>query len=213
MLDEPLSALDAKVRVRLRHEIKELQRQLGVTTIMVTHDQEEALAMADRIVVMNHGVIEQVGAPTEIYRHPETLFVADFIGEMNQMEASAANGSATIGAKTFTAGTSHAPGGGDVIAAIRPEDIVPDGTNGDPANGIKSPENTIDVRIDEMEFLGSFWRTRLQGEALGDIELIADFSINAVRRLSLEEGQTINVELPAERLMVFPGRADHVGGE
>ena len=71
LLDEPLSALDAKVRVHLRHEIKELQRELGVTTIMVTHDQEEALTMADRIVVMNHGVIEQVGTPLEIYREPQ----------------------------------------------------------------------------------------------------------------------------------------------
>ena len=87
LLDEPLSALDAKVRVHLRHEIKELQRKLGVTTIMVTHDQEEALSMADRIVVMNHGVIEQVGTPTEIYRHPRTLFVADFIGETNKFPA------------------------------------------------------------------------------------------------------------------------------
>ncbi|MDE0047374.1 MAG: ATP-binding cassette domain-containing protein, partial [bacterium] len=68
LLDEPLSALDAKVRVRLRHEIKDLQRRLGVTTIMVTHDQEEALSMADRIVVMNHGVIEQIGSPTAVYR-------------------------------------------------------------------------------------------------------------------------------------------------
>ena len=92
LLDEPLSALDAKVRVHLRHEIKELQRKLGVTTIMVTHDQEEALSMADRIVVMNHGVIEQVGTPTEIYRHPKTLFVADFIGETNQFPARVADG-------------------------------------------------------------------------------------------------------------------------
>src|SRR3546814_11605912 len=77
--DLPLSALDAKVRVHLRHQIKELQRKLGVTTIMVTHDQEEALSMADRIVVMNHGVIEQIGTPTDIYRAPTSLFVADFI--------------------------------------------------------------------------------------------------------------------------------------
>lgn len=87
LLDEPLSALDAKVRVHLRHEVKDLQRKLGITTVMVTHDQEEALSMADRIVVMNHGVIEQIGSPTEIYREPETLFVADFIGEMNQIPA------------------------------------------------------------------------------------------------------------------------------
>ena len=83
LLDEPLSALDARVRLRLRHEIKALQRRLGVTTIMVTHDQEEALTMADRIVVMNQGAIEQVGTPQEIYRRPATAFVADFVGAMN----------------------------------------------------------------------------------------------------------------------------------
>jgi len=87
LLDEPLSALDARVRVRLRDEIKSLQRRLGVTTILVTHDQEEALAMADRIVVMNHGVIEQVGTPEEVYSRPATPFVADFIGTMNFIEA------------------------------------------------------------------------------------------------------------------------------
>ena len=92
LLDEPLSALDAKVRVHLRHEIKELQRKLGVTTVMVTHDQEEALAMADRIVVMNHGVIEQIGSPTEVYREPANLFVADFIGEMNQVNSTVPKG-------------------------------------------------------------------------------------------------------------------------
>ena len=86
LLDEPLSALDARVRVRLREEIKSLQRRLGVTTIMVTHDQEEALAMADRIVVMNQGVIEQVGTPSEIYAGPATAFVADFVGHMTFLE-------------------------------------------------------------------------------------------------------------------------------
>ncbi|MEE8622600.1 MAG: putative 2-aminoethylphosphonate ABC transporter ATP-binding protein, partial [Alphaproteobacteria bacterium] len=83
LLDEPLSALDAKVRVYLRHEVRRLQRRLGITTIMVTHDQEEALTMADRIVVMEQGAIVQVGTPTEIYRDPATRFVADFVGTMN----------------------------------------------------------------------------------------------------------------------------------
>ncbi|MEY3428528.1 MAG: Sulfate/thiosulfate import ATP-binding protein CysA, partial [Pseudomonadota bacterium] len=83
LLDEPLSALDALERVRLREEIRTLQQSLGVTTIMVTHDQEEALSMADRIVVMNHGCIEQVGTPTEIYREPASAFVADFVGQVN----------------------------------------------------------------------------------------------------------------------------------
>ncbi len=87
LLDEPLSALDARVRQSLRHEIRALQRRLGVTTIMVTHDQEEALAMADRIVVMNHGVVEQVGAPVEVYMRPRSPFVARFVGQMNFLDA------------------------------------------------------------------------------------------------------------------------------
>src|SRR5215207_6216181 len=95
LLDEPLSALDAKVRVRLRDEIRALQQRLGVTTIMVTHDQEEALTMADRIVVMNQGVIEQVGAPSEIYRAPATPFAADFVGHMTFLDA-VATGPSTV---------------------------------------------------------------------------------------------------------------------
>ncbi len=204
LLDEPLSALDAKVRVRLRHEIKELQRKLGVTTIMVTHDQEEALAMADRIVVMNHGVIEQIGSPTEIYRQPATLFVADFIGEMNQLPAMSGSGTATIGAMAFQTAPFDLPAGDNVIAAIRPEDIIPHGDGNGTSGEAETASNAIDVRIDEMEFLGSFWRSRISNEDLGVAELIADFSINAVRRLSLAEGSTITVELPADRLMVFP---------
>ncbi|RPH75210.1 MAG: ATP-binding cassette domain-containing protein, partial [Candidatus Rokuibacteriota bacterium] len=87
LLDEPLSALDARVRLALRQEMKALQRRLGITTIMVTHDQEEALTMADRIVVMNHGVVEQIGTPAQIYGEPSSLFVARFVGRMNLLEA------------------------------------------------------------------------------------------------------------------------------
>jgi iron(III) transport system ATP-binding protein len=204
LLDEPLSALDAMVRVHLRHEIKELQRKLGVTTVMVTHDQEEALSMADRIVVMNHGVIEQVGTPTQIYRTPATLFVADFIGETNQIGARSAGpdslsfGEATLGSAP------HGLGEGEpVIAVIRPEDIVPHEAG---YRGAPDPRNIRDVRISEMEFLGSFWRARLTGAGLGPDELVADFSINAVRRLSLAEGTAITVELPASRLLAYPAR-------
>ena len=83
LLDEPLSALDAKVRQKLRYEIRAIQRNLGITTIMVTHDQEEAMTMADRIIVMNNAVVEQIGTPRDIYDHPTTPFVANFIGTMN----------------------------------------------------------------------------------------------------------------------------------
>ena len=100
LLDEPLSALDAIVRVHLRQEIRSLQRQLGVTTIMVTHDQEEALAVADRIVVMNHGVIEHVGTPMEVYRDPGTPFVADFVGRINVLPARLAEGGRLLFADT-----------------------------------------------------------------------------------------------------------------
>ena len=201
LLDEPLSALDARVRVRLRHEVKELQRKLGVTTIMVTHDQEEALAMADRIVVMNHGVIEQIGTPTQVYRHPVSLFVADFIGEMNQLAAVAeAGGGVRIGRRSFAASPAEAGTGDPVVAVIRPEDVIPHGPPGDvPLIG-----NQIEAIIDEMEFLGSFWRARLTDRSLGDSELIADFSINAVRRLELSTGRRSVVELPASRLLIFP---------
>ena len=121
LLDEPLSALDAKVRVYLRHEIKELQRKLGITTVMVTHDQEEALAMADRIVVMNHGVVEQVGTPTEIYCEPQSLFVADFIGEMNKIEARLqAPDTVEIGNTALRCAPSDLAIGDSVTVAIRP---------------------------------------------------------------------------------------------
>src|SRR5678815_3077564 len=97
LLDEPLSALDALERVRLRQEIRTLQRTLGVTTIMVTHDQEEALSVADRIVVMNQGVREQVGTPMEIYREPATAFVADFVGKINVLSGKVRGGLLEVG--------------------------------------------------------------------------------------------------------------------
>jgi len=207
LLDEPLSALDAKVRVHLRHEIKRLQRQLGVTTVMVTHDQEEALAMADRIVVMNHGVIEQVGTPTEIYRSPQTLFVADFIGEMNQIPATAGKSSSVnFGGKEMLSAPHEFSKNHKIIAAIRPEDIIPhgDGARSPGADDvIETKKNALEVLINEMEFLGSFWRCRLKHARFGESELIADFSINAVRRLELIEGGKMTVELPKSRLLAF----------
>ena len=208
LLDEPLSALDAKVRVSLRHEIKELQRKLGVTTIMVTHDQEEGLSMGDRVVVMNHGVIEQIGTPTEIYRNPDSLFVADFIGEMNQFSATAATKeSVTIGNTEFSCIAHTHEAGAAVIATIRPEDVIPHGEGARSPGAedvVTTPANTIDVEIVDMEFLGSFWRAGLSGEQLGDLRLVANFSINAIRRMDLAIGKKLAVELPAKRLKVFP---------
>jgi putative spermidine/putrescine transport system ATP-binding protein len=92
LLDEPLSALDAKVRLALRDEIRRIQTEVGITTLFVTHDQEEALAISDRIAVMSQGLIEQLGTPTEIYRNPSTAFVARFIGSMNELPATVVDG-------------------------------------------------------------------------------------------------------------------------
>ena len=196
LLDEPLSALDAKVRVHLRHEIKDLQRKLGVTTIMVTHDQEEALSMADRIVVMNHGVIEQVGTPTQVYRHPTTLFVADFIGETNKFDGRLQDGRLRLpGLDLATAGS--APGA-DVTGAIRPEDILPVPADAPPS------ANRLQAQVRDMEFLGSYWRTHL---AVGTVPLIANFSMSAVRRFGIEPGNAQTVDIPADRVLIFPRAA------
>lgn len=213
LLDEPLSALDAKVRVHLRHEVKDLQRKLGVTTIMVTHDQEEALAMADRIVVMNHGVIEQVGTPTDVYREPVSLFVADFIGETNQLACVADNKGkgVSIGARKLKSAPHTHADGRDVTAVIRPEDIIPHGDGarspGAP-DKISEPGNTVETTVDEMEFLGSFWRTRLSSAELGNGQIVADFSINAVRRMDIEVGGRMRIEIPSDRLKVFAAGAE-----
>lgn len=199
LLDEPLSALDAKVRVHLRHEIKELQRRLGVTTIMVTHDQEEALSMADRIVVMNHGVIEQIGTPTEIYRDPASLFVADFIGETNRVATTYSKGAVTVGEAVLQTRAEGFAEGAEVTMAVRPEDILPFAGGHEEA----PKPNHLNVRIEAMEFLGSYWRTHLSSPALGTTPLVANFSMNAVRRLELATGGAMTVELPAERVLIF----------
>ena len=207
LLDEPLSALDAKVRVSLRHQIKELQRKLGVTTIMVTHDQEEALSMADRIVVMNQGVIEQIGTPIEIYRDPKTLFVADFIGEMNQISATVLSQNAiSFGTQSLECISHLFEPSAQVIATIRPEDIIPlseEERLTAAADNNSTHDNAIKVVIHAMEFLGSYWRAELTSAENSDAILNANFSMNAVRRMDLEIGKSLLIEIPADRLKVF----------
>ena len=199
LLDEPLSALDAKVRVHLRHEVKDLQRRLGVTTVMVTHDQEEALTMADRIVVMDHGKIEQIGTPVEIYREPTTSFVADFIGTMNFVAGTIAGPSSVrLGRLELACDTDGLAEGATVTIAVRPEDIVVQGVGA-------GDENVYEARVDDVEFLGSFVRAELASEATGEERLRADLSINLVRRQALSAGDTLMVRLPRECIRIYPG--------
>ncbi len=122
LLDEPLSALDAKVRVQLRDEIRRIQKDLGITTLFVTHDQEEALAVSDRVAVMNTGNIEQIGTPEELYLEPSSAFVAEFVGLSNKVKGTLAKGVVSVlGAKLDLLGDPQPDG--PVSAYIRPEDI------------------------------------------------------------------------------------------
>jgi putative spermidine/putrescine transport system ATP-binding protein len=162
LLDEPLSALDAKIRVSLREEIRALQRTLGITTIFVTHDQEEALSMSDRIVVMNEGRAEQVGTPFEIYNNPETPFVANFVGTLSVLKGKvldAASGRIQIGKSEIVAARKlfQASPGDACSVALRPEAAVLENGHAMPGG-----RNRLEGIIDDVSFLGSVVRVRVK---------------------------------------------------
>lgn len=201
LLDEPLSALDARVRISLRLEIKHLQQRLGITTVFVTHDQEEALVMADRIAVMNLGTIEQIGTPEEIYRSPSSPFVADFVGMMNFLPGRASDVPTAVlcGALTLHGSEPHdfeteTP----ITVAIRPEDI---------RLRVEEPvtNNSAKATVREAEFLGSFYRVILELAGLEEMPLVAEVSNNRMRELSIKSGSSIYVMLPQELIRVYPG--------
>ncbi len=150
LLDEPLSALDAKIRDELRGEIRRIQQQLAITTIYVTHDQEEAMALSDRVVVMNRGAIEQVGTPFEIYNFPRTDFVASFVGKVNQLECivvDAARGELAFdGAPIRTSLQLREPNGSTVRLMLRPEEL---------RSGPNGGYNNLTGQVESVNFLGS----------------------------------------------------------
>ena len=191
LLDEPLSALDALERVRLRQEIRSLQQKLGVTTIMVTHDQEEALAVADRIVVMNHGTVEQVGTPLEVYREPATAFVADFVGKANVLPATVRSGQLHLGALSITY-----PGEDcDARVYLRPEDLVARVAEGD--------SYAFDTHIEKIEFLGSHCHVHVTAPQARLGRLTVYLSLNYLSEASLGVGSPLRLKLLPERLKVF----------
>lgn len=197
LLDEPLSALDAIVRVHLRQEIRSLQRKLGVTTIMVTHDQEEALSVADRIVVMNQGAIEQVGTPMQVYRDPATPFVADFVGRVNTLPARLEPGGLRLGARRFDCTLDGAvTAGADVRVYLRPEDVL--------ARPIAPGDsNVFEAEIDKIEFLGSYCLVRVKSEDLGEHRLTVYLSLNFLAEQNLEVGGRLPLRLLPDRMRVF----------
>ncbi|MDU0205192.1 MULTISPECIES: putative 2-aminoethylphosphonate ABC transporter ATP-binding protein [Paenibacillus] len=181
LLDEPLSALDAKVRVKLREQICELQDKLGITTVMVTHDQEEALTMADRIVVMKNSEVVQMGTPEQVYEAPNSAFVADFIGSINFLE----NGEqGSLAQRTSL--------------AIRPEHIRLSASGA--SKGVKAV-------VKHVEFRGAFYRVTLQlaaGSSYQNVLLAVDVSSQAAHQLRLAKHSEVFVEFPQEKMITFP---------
>lgn len=208
LLDEPLSALDARVRAHLRTELRRLHQQLGVTTIMVTHDQEEALSMADRIVVMNHGVIEQVGKPQEIYQNPCSAFVADFVGKTNSLSARwVAPGRVDwLGLKLdFEPYSDPLPADVNVTMTLRPEDIgLYEHSPADTSN----VGNRVDARVEHLEFLGAFCRVRMSLPANGQT-LVADVPSAHALKMGLHAQRLLSIDLPPRSIRVY-GAASEV---
>src|SRR4029077_16923938 len=201
LLDEPLSALDAKVRVQLREEIRRIQLELGITTLYVTHDQEEALAVSDHVAVMYGGVIEQMGTPAEMYTAPTTPFVAEFIGTMNRLEATVLDppsGEVDYGGNRLQVDAARGRRQGErVLVLIRPEALELEApTNGASANG-----NVLHGEVIAQTFLGPVTRLKVSGP---NSSLIADMS--TARAAALPVGATVVAKIPAEgaKLLSLP---------
>jgi putative spermidine/putrescine transport system ATP-binding protein len=198
LLDEPLSALDAKVRVQLREEIRRIQLEFGITTLYVTHDQEEALAISDHVAVMYGGVIEQMGAPAEMYTAPATPFVAEFIGTMNRLEArvvDGASGHVDYGGSRLQIDAARGRTDGErVMILIRPEALeLEASTNGDAPGA-----NVLTGEVIAQTFLGPVTRLKVSGG------LIADMS--TARAAALPVGARVSARVPAEgaKLLSLP---------
>ena len=199
LLDEPLGALDAKLRKRLQIELKALQEEVGITFIYVTHDQEEALTMSDRIAVMSQGRVEQVGGPKEIYESPATAYVADFLGVSNLMDAEAAgvgDGGCKIALGEFSliAGEGDADTTGDCKITIRPErvEIEGQGTTG---------ENRMPAMVERTVYVGSVLQVILH---LATGQTIQAWTPNTGGGDANRSGDAITVHFPREALRVLP---------
>ena len=171
LLDEPLSALDAKVRGSLRDEIRSLQRTLGIPTLMVTHDQEEALALADKIICMNHGVVVQAGTPHELYHKPATHFVADFMGISNLLSTDRVRQAMPA----LLAGRPEAPDDA-YVACVRPEHV-----------GI-IPDEKGTAKVISSSFLGNLCRLKLESE-------LGDLIVETHGEVSVAEGQSVRLDI------------------
>ncbi|KQX40538.1 hypothetical protein ASD04_06385 [Devosia sp. Root436] len=196
LLDEPLSALDAKIRVSLREEIRAIQLDLGITTVFVTHDQEEALSISDRIVVMNAGNIEQLGAPHEIYNKPATRFVATFVGQLNSLDATVldpATKTVSIDGQSVVVPQlpADAAANASSVLTLRPEMITIGARDGN--------DITLSGTIADVTFLGSVIRLRV---ALGRNTVSLD-TFNDQRIAPPARGEKVTISLASKDLLVL----------
>jgi putative spermidine/putrescine transport system ATP-binding protein len=198
LLDEPLSALDARIRLSLREEIRALQRRLGVTTIFVTHDQEEALSISDRIVVMNEGAIAQVGGPSDIYNRPRTRFVASFVGTLNTLQgvvSDPATGAIRVeGATVFAAG----PIAGATAEESRTLALRPEALQLGPA---VEGANALNGVVEDVSFLGAVVRLKIR---IGRSIVLAD-AFNAGGLAPPQPGETVEIGFSREDAIVLEG--------
>jgi putative spermidine/putrescine transport system ATP-binding protein len=196
LLDEPLSALDAEVRVALRGEIRRIQTQMAITTVYVTHDQEEALSISDKVVVMNNGLIEQIGTPEEIYRDPQTRFVATFIGTANQFNGKVTASDTVLcdNVLQLVVGDLHGLSiGDDVVVLVRPESVkVQD------EKETRKEWNSIQGVIETVTFHGAV--TRL-GVNVGGQRVVADITYTSSKPISL--GQQVWLTFMAQNCQVM----------
>ena len=189
LLDEPLSALDAKVRLQLREQIRTLQQRLGTTTLFVTHDQEEALSMADRVGVMRAGKLEQVAAPDELYDRPATAFVAEFVGTMNRLPGSLGDGGSSVSVLGSTVPVQDGgPASGPVNVLVRPENLTVAPAEG--GNGI------VFLRT----FLGA--TSRLTVLLSGDLQVLVD--VPSIHAAAMTPGASVQVGIPSDPVLVVP---------
>jgi len=198
LLDEPLSALDAKIRLRLRAEIKRLQQELKKTMIHVTHDQEEALSIADRVVVMEGGRFRQVGRPIDIYKNPSCSFVADFVGTSNFFHGHRRGDVVDIGKRAMKVVPRGAEGE-EVSLSIRPENIEVFKQEAHPA--VSDAMNLAPGRIDVVVFQGAAVKLLIRMD--GD-EIIADMNEKEFAQRALRQGEEIDLYFPPDAFLVFP---------
>lgn len=196
LMDEPLSNLDAKLRVEMREAIKEIQNSLGITTVYVTHDQEEAMAVSDRIAVMSAGVIQQIGTPKALYQRPGNLFVATFIGRTNVLDEEICEADGQKGV-LFAGGyrlpmpnlTEEAKAGSRVKVSVRPEEfVIVDGN-----------EEGIDGTVEYSTFLGLNTHYIVKLHSGERVEIIQESRIDDI----LEKGSDIRLRVKAEKINVF----------